>query len=587
MTTPSSFPPPPKVRESRFDDWMIRFYKAINSSAGGSSPLSLPFFSVKKYGAKGDGVTDDTLAIQAAGNAMTTAGGGALWFEPGKTYRVWTTTPSTLLSFSSLEGVLIFGNGAEIVTAQTNASFVDVFKLNGCANVTIRDLTFTGSNTTLKASTGERFIDYHNDCRNIAVENCRVYNCRSGLEAAGSPGGTRTKGVRVHNCYFEKVYYPLQPYRTDNLEARYTSVNAGRSYFPTSPCSHHEIWLDSQQGGPFSDCLIKVYAGSSSSVAENTISDINLNYRTAGRYSGSGDAQSGEACVNLEIQQADASTAAGHLRNINVNITADCSSGDQFADLFTMRKFDVNSALDTTTTRGHTIKGLHIKANAINCDNLVRTGVTLFTTESSCNWTGDTAQNITLSAMLAGTPPTDSIYINGQAFSDSTQSLMLHNVNVDGPITYANVSAGRIGKSGVIASNENSSDCEGSWTPGISFGGGTTGITYTIQSGSYTKRGNRVHCTGVIVLSAKGSSTGAAKITGLPFTVRNNNDSINTGSLYFSGVTFTGQFQPLADGNATTIAINQITEAGNASNLTDANFAATSQVRIAITYRVA
>lgn len=583
--TASSYPPPPKVRDGRFDDWLFRFWKGVSGDS--QSAISYPYFRAKDYGASGNGSADDTLAIQAAVAAMVTAGGGVLWFEPGKTYRVWTTTPSTLFNFASVNGVIIFGNGATIQTAQTNASYVDVFKLNGCNGVHIRDLRFIGSNTTLTASTGERFVDYHNDCRNISVENCRVYNCRSGLEAAGTPTGTRTKGVRVSNCYFEKVYYPLQPYRTDNLYAQFVSVNAGRSYFPTSPCANHDVWIDSQQGGPFSDCLIKVYAGSTSSVADNTISDINLNYRTAGRYSGSGDVDAGNAMVDLEIEQADASTAAGHLRNINVNITADCSSGDQFADIFTMRKFAFGSTLDTTTTRGHTIKGVHLNVNAINCNNLTRTGITLFTTESSCNWTGDTAHDITVSAMLQGTPPTDSIYVNGQAFSDSTQSLILDNVNVDGPITYANVSAGRIAKRGVIASNENRLDCEGTWTPGVSFGGGATGITYTTQTGSYTKRGDRVHCDGIIVLSSKGSSTGAAKLTGLPFTVRNDNDSNAVAALYFSSVTFTGQFQGIADLNATTVALNQISEAGSASNLTDANFGNTSSVRISITYKVA
>ena len=59
---------------------------------------------------------------------------------------------------------------------------------------------------------------------------------------------------------------------------------------------------------------------------------------------------------------------------------------------------------------------------------------------------------------------------------------------------------------------------EGSWTPGISFGGGTTGITYTGQSGGYIKIGGQVTVWGYLALSSKGSSTGAAKITGFPFT---------------------------------------------------------------------
>lgn len=58
---------------------------------------------------------------------------------------------------------------------------------------------------------------------------------------------------------------------------------------------------------------------------------------------------------------------------------------------------------------------------------------------------------------------------------------------------------------------------EGTWVPVLRFGGGTTGITYAVQIGSYVRLGDTVHIWGTIELSAKGSSTGAATISGLPF----------------------------------------------------------------------
>lgn len=58
---------------------------------------------------------------------------------------------------------------------------------------------------------------------------------------------------------------------------------------------------------------------------------------------------------------------------------------------------------------------------------------------------------------------------------------------------------------------------EGTWTPLLSFGGGSTGLTYTTQAGTYTKIGRLVSIGARIVLSAKGSSTGAAQVAGLPF----------------------------------------------------------------------
>jgi hypothetical protein len=58
---------------------------------------------------------------------------------------------------------------------------------------------------------------------------------------------------------------------------------------------------------------------------------------------------------------------------------------------------------------------------------------------------------------------------------------------------------------------------EGTWTPNLRFGSGTTGITYSFQEGRYTKVGNLVTITFSILLSNKGSSSGTANITGMPF----------------------------------------------------------------------
>jgi len=70
---------------------------------------------------------------------------------------------------------------------------------------------------------------------------------------------------------------------------------------------------------------------------------------------------------------------------------------------------------------------------------------------------------------------------------------------------------------------------EGTWTPGISFGLGTTGITYSAQLATYTKIGRVVVVTGRVVLSNKGSSTGTMRITGLPFTIGVGNQNFGVG----------------------------------------------------------
>ena len=63
---------------------------------------------------------------------------------------------------------------------------------------------------------------------------------------------------------------------------------------------------------------------------------------------------------------------------------------------------------------------------------------------------------------------------------------------------------------------------EGAWTPTITFGGNSSGQSYSNngQIGRYIKVGRLVHIQCYIAFSNKGSSTGTAKITGLPYTSR-------------------------------------------------------------------
>lgn len=70
---------------------------------------------------------------------------------------------------------------------------------------------------------------------------------------------------------------------------------------------------------------------------------------------------------------------------------------------------------------------------------------------------------------------------------------------------------------------------EGTWTPTLTFGGGSTGITYSAtRSGRYTKIGRLVNVQAEVVLTNKGSSTGLAALTGLPFASASGQPNIGT-----------------------------------------------------------
>lgn len=108
--------------------------------------------------------------------------------------------------------------------------------------------------------------------------------------------------------------------------------------------------------------------------------------------------------------------------------------------------------------------------------------------------------------------------------SPSLNVLTAQSLAVEGSVDLSHASAGQI----VFPATQNPSAGantlddyeEGTWTPGLSFGAGTTGLTYASggQDGTYTKVGRLVYAQFRVELSAKGSSTGVTRITDLPFT---------------------------------------------------------------------
>ena len=123
---------------------------------------------------------------------------------------------------------------------------------------------------------------------------------------------------------------------------------------------------------------------------------------------------------------------------------------------------------------------------------------------------------------------------------------------------------------------------EGTWTPAITFGGGNTGVTYSVQSGNYTKIGNLVTITCYLVLTSKGTSTGNVKITGLPFSNVNFPSGVSLGRI--DNISFTGRIGGNMTSNATTIDINETTDAGVISGVDDTNFSNSSSLYFSTSY---
>jgi hypothetical protein len=119
---------------------------------------------------------------------------------------------------------------------------------------------------------------------------------------------------------------------------------------------------------------------------------------------------------------------------------------------------------------------------------------------------------------------------------------------------------------------------EGAWTPNLKFGGANTGITYQSYNlpGFYYKIGGVVFFSCTQYLSNKGSATGSATISGLPFTTAQGNGGRVALSINLGGVTYVGQYSAQTDFNSTTILLNQVSSLGVPSDLDNTNFANTS-----------
>jgi hypothetical protein len=126
---------------------------------------------------------------------------------------------------------------------------------------------------------------------------------------------------------------------------------------------------------------------------------------------------------------------------------------------------------------------------------------------------------------------------------------------------------------------------EGTWTPGVSFGGASVGITYGTAQGFYTRVGNIVHVTCYLTLTSKGSSTGSARITGLPFNVNAGAAAYSPPALWIDAITYTGTPSGYANAGSGNIDMFQTTEAGAVSALTNANFTGSSRIMLNATYR--
>lgn len=134
------------------------------------------FVSVKDFGAVGDGVTDDTAAIQAAIDAVGSAGGGSVYIPVG-TYKL---TDSLTVSN---DYVALIGDGSSASVLLGSDPTKWIIKFNANADHMLIDSLWIKGSAVSDATTqyGIGYTSDSDDPESVVIQNCKFSHSNNGI----------------------------------------------------------------------------------------------------------------------------------------------------------------------------------------------------------------------------------------------------------------------------------------------------------------------------------------------------------------------------------------------------------------------
>lgn len=598
------------------------------------------FISPESYGAVGDGVTNDSVAMTAAAAAAV---GKTLKLTPGKNYLIANvnvpasprTTVVDMTSSAVKSLVLPSGNGSPIfnVTGTGKANFVNGY-MDGQKGLQPAD----GFSDSFNSGVGGTGRAYRSAIKADATAQPGISQVTVEgvffIDTYGSPVATLdVPQAIVHDCHSETCNFEIaflywsassslldgQVY--DNIIDTPASGDATVNANGIVITNYRRVKVHGNVCYAAERNLCKIEGGRNISIIGN-IMDTN----TVNDFSGI------QIAVTSSLPTSRVVISGNDLYSVSRGITVTVSSGQPDTvsitdnNIYTTKGAVVGDAIAVDTATNLTISGNQ-------CVDVLRNGILVTGTSNRVKIEGNTlygqgAGNSHAILLTATTGSWGSASISDnhcEHFSETTNDGVLtitrsaSNTFANLAITDNTVLAGASGNFGIhipadcvlngvvrdnivdgqinlISTGIDTRDNKVSglvniplltFTPVLQFGGASTGITYAAngQIGRYRRDGNRVFYQITLILTSKGSASGAAAIIGMPVAALAVSNDFATASVYPTKVTAT-QVGILMTQNTSTLDIGNIVSGAAFAALTDAAFANDSALVISGAYEV-
>jgi hypothetical protein len=166
---------------------MAAVFAASPTLPSRSSPSTT--FNVRDYGAQGDGVTDDSAAIQRAADAAAATGGGTVYLPAGsyRTYAAHLVAPDVGGSIQLRDGVTLRGDGPGRTMIVGTHAGIHPIAAAGATGITVEDLEISG---TAPEVDGIKFYG----CDHVLVKDVVVHDLYEGVALYGA------RWSRIEDC---------------------------------------------------------------------------------------------------------------------------------------------------------------------------------------------------------------------------------------------------------------------------------------------------------------------------------------------------------------------------------------------------